>query len=113
MRRKIAVLSRIESTLKVVDLVANVNASFQCIAVAIFQGREGRESGEREVDLRDRAITAIMLQLLHEVRGKMGGIGELEQSAFGIGVGDDGLGVYFFAGPKQHARSSAVIDSNL
>ena len=54
-----------------------------------------------------------MLQLLHEVRGKMRGIGELEQRAFRVGVRDDRLGLNFFAGRKQHAGGNAVLYANL
>ena len=54
-----------------------------------------------------------MLQLLHEVRGKMHRIRQLEERAFGVGAGNDGVGADFFAGGEKHAGGCAVFHADL
>ena len=58
---------------------------------------------KRKIHFRDRAIPAIVLQLLHEVRRKMGRVGQLQKRAFRVGIRDDSLRPNFFAG-RQESR---------
>ena len=53
-----------------------------------------------------------MLKLLHEVGSKVRGIGQLEQGAFGIGVGNDGPGIDLFPRGKNHAAGRPVFHAN-
>src|SRR5579862_5690575 len=87
--REVSVLRLVKRPLQIIDLVADVNASLERSVVAALQGAELRQRRKCQVNFRYAAIPTIVLQLLYEVRRKMCGIGELEQRAFRIGIGND------------------------
>src|SRR6266567_7031619 len=90
-----------------------MDAPLEWPRIAVLERRELGQSRECEVHLRDRTISTIMLQLLHKVRRKMCGIGQLEQSAFRVSIRDDRLGLNLLSRRQQHARGCSVLHTNL
>src|SRR5438309_3677397 len=103
-RRELAVLGVIKSSLQVINIGANVQSPGEKIAVfSIFKRGELRQSAEREINFGRSSDAAIVAQLNDEIRLQIDGIEQLQQRAPGISVGNDRRSWQLFPALQDYA----------
>src|SRR5712692_8643132 len=113
--RKLAVLGGVEGTLEVVDFRTDVDAARECFKKTL-RGIEGGESGktaERKINFRDSATRTEILDAIGEGGIEVRRIDKMEEGAFGVDAGDDGLDRDFFSASQNHAGDSAIFHADL
>ena len=73
---------------------------------------EVRDLGERQVDFAAGAGVIEMLHRLDELRGKIFGVHQTQESDAGVQVGDDLVRPVFATAGQRYAAGSAILDHN-
>ena len=77
-----------------------------------LQCGEGGQAVESEKDAGDGAARAVVAHLLEKTGREVDGFEQIEESALGVGAGDDCFGGDFFAGGESDAGDRAVPDED-
>ena len=111
-----AVFGGVEGAFEIIDFGADVDAGGEGVnALGFGEILERGECGKRvesEMDAGDDPAGAIVAHLLEKTGREMHGFDEMEESALGVGAGDDGFGGDFFAIGKRDAGDGAIFDED-